>query len=131
MGSHYAWEQYIPAVVATLGIVVVAGCSSSSSGSASAGGTSSAATPIASSSAVAKAKEQVTACVQKTGTSGLLTSSGRSELINCLKSLVPPDKQEALKNCITSASVNDKIWTSDGRTQFTNTSLPNCLNAVA
>jgi hypothetical protein len=60
----------------------------------------------------------------------MLSSSGRSELVNCLKGLVPPDKQQAFKNCVTSAAVSDQVWTSDGRSKFTNTSVPNCVNAA-
>jgi hypothetical protein len=123
-------KWHVPVAVAALGIIAVAGCSSSSSSSPN-GGTTSASTPIASSSAVAKAKEQATTCLQKTGTSGLLTSSGRSELVNCLKNIVPPAEQQAFKSCMTSAAVSDQIWTSAGRSKFTNTSLPNCLNTAA
>jgi hypothetical protein len=120
---------HVPAIVVTLGIIAVTSCSSSSSSSS--GSAASSTTPIASSSAAAKAKAQATECVQKTGTAALLTSSGRSEVANCLKGLVPPAKQQAFKDCITTAAVNDKVWTSAGRSQFTNTSLPNCLNAAA
>jgi hypothetical protein len=118
-GKHYA---------AAIALVVIADCSSSTSSSAS--GLSSAASAIATSSAAAKAKEQATACFQKTGTSGLLTSSGRSELVDCLKGLVPPDKVNAFKNCLTSAATSDKVWTSEGRAKFTNESVPNCVNSV-
>ena len=126
-------KWHVPAAVAALGIIVVTGCSSSTSSSSSSspnGGTTSASTPIASSSAVAKAKQEATACLSKTGTSGLLTSSGRSELVNCLKNIVPPAEQQAFKSCITSAAVSDKVWTSDGRSKFTNTSVPNCVNTA-
>ena len=121
-------KRFVPAAIATLGILAVTACSSSSSSS---DGAAASTTPIASSSAVAKAKEQVTACVQKTGTSALLTSSGRTEFVNCLKSLVPPAKQQAFKDCVTSAAVNDQLWTSAGRSKFTNESLQTCLNAAA
>ena len=125
-------KWHVPAAVAALGIIVVTGCSSSSSGSSSSpnGGSTSASRPIASSSAVANAKQEATACLQKTGTSGLLTSSGRSELVNCLKNIVPPVDQQAFKSCIASAAVSDKVWTSDGRSKFTNTSVPNCVNTA-
>jgi hypothetical protein len=122
-------KGHVLAVIAALGIIAVTGCSSSSSSST--GSTTSNTTPVTSSSAVAKAQAQVTACIQKTGTIALLTSSGRSELVNCIKGLVPPAKQQAFQDCLTNAAVNDKLWTSAGRTTFRDTSLPNCLNAVA
>jgi hypothetical protein len=121
-------KQYVLTVIATLTLITVTACTSSSSSSPSGGATSH--TPIASSSATAKAKEQATACIQKTGTSGLLTSSGRSELADCLKNLVPPVDQQAFISCVTSAAVSDKVWTSDGRTKFTNTSVQNCVNTA-
>jgi hypothetical protein len=125
-------KQHVLAVLATLSIIAVAGCSSSSSSSTSSnGGAASASTPIASSSAVAKAKTEATACLQKTGVTALLTSSGRSDLVNCLKGIVPPAEQEAFKNCLTSAAVSDQIWTSGGRSKFINTSLANCLNTAS
>ena len=122
-------KLYILTAAATLALIAAAGCSSSSSSSPTAGAASQ--RPIASSSAVAKAKQEATACIQKTGTSGLLTSSGRTELANCLEGLVPPAERQAFKNCITSAAVDDKVWTSDGRSKFTNTSVPNCLNSAS
>jgi energy-coupling factor transporter ATP-binding protein EcfA2 len=115
---------------AALAFIAVAGCSSSSSSSAPNAGTATR-TPVASSSAIANAKAEATACIQKTGTSGLITSSGRTELANCLKGVVPPAEQQAFKTCITSAAVNDKVWTSDGRSKFTNTSVPGCLDTAA
>jgi hypothetical protein len=125
-------KRHVLTALATLSIIAVADCSSSSSSSTSpTGSTASASTPIASSSAVAKAKAEATACLQKTGTSGLLTSSGRSDLVNCLKNIVPPVEQQAFKNCLTSAAVSDQIWTSDGRSKFINTSLANCLNTAS
>ncbi len=118
--------------IAALAIFTAAACSSGASGStggtANSGGTST--TPIASSPAVAKAKDEATACLHGTGLGGLLTSSGRSALVDCLKSIVPPAQQEAFKNCVTSAATSDQVWTSDGRSKFLNTSLPNCLNAA-
>jgi hypothetical protein len=128
-------KQCAAAVVATLGILAAAGCSTSSSGTSTstplAGGNSSASTPIASSSAVAKAKQQATACLQQTGTAGLLSSSGRSELITCLENIVPPAEREAFKTCMTSAAVSDQVWTKAGREKLTNTSLQACLNTAA
>lgn len=121
-------KRYVVAVFVTLAAIVMAGCSSTTSGLS---GAASHATSLATTSAVAKAKDQVTSCIHKTGTAALLSSSGRSELGNCIKSVVPPAKQEAFKNCITSAAGSDKLWTSDGRSKFMNTSLPNCLNSVA
>jgi len=117
------------AALGTVATVATAGCGNSTSGLSSAA--ASHASALATSSAVAKAKQQATACVQKTGTSGLLTSSGRTELVNCLRSLVPADKVTAFKNCLTSAAAGDKIWTSEGRSKFTQTSVPNCVDSVA
>jgi hypothetical protein len=114
------------AVLAALLTFVIAGCSSSGTSSAS-----SAASAIATSSAIAKAKAQVNVCVTKIGgVTGLIDSSKRIDFINCMQSLVPADKVDAFKSCITSAATSDKIWTSDGRTKFTNDSLPNCVNAA-
>lgn len=111
-------------VIAAAAIAAIVGCGSTTT----TGGGTGTTTPIASSSAVAKAKEQATACINKTGVSGLLSSSGRTELVNCLKGIVPPAQQEAFKNCMTSAATSDKVWTSDGRTKFINTSVPACLD---
>ena len=128
-------KQHVLAVVATLGILMVVGCSkSTSSGTTSgppAGGSASAATPIASSSAVAKAKQQATACLQQTGTAGLLTSSGRSQLITCVENIVPPAERGAFKNCMATAAVSDQVWTKAGREKFTGASLEACLNTAA
>lgn len=128
-------KQRVPAVVATLGILVVAGCSTSSSSSSAsgspAGGGASASTPIASSSAVTKAKQQATVCLQQTGTAGLLSSAGRSQLVTCLENIVSPAEREAFKNCMASAGVSDQVWTKAGRQKFTSTSLEACLNNAA
>jgi hypothetical protein len=113
-------------VIAAAAVAAIVGCSSTTT--TSPGGGTGTTTPIASSSAVAKAKGQATACISKTGVSGLLSSSGRTDLVNCLKAIVPPAQQEAFKNCMTSAATSDKVWTSDGRTKFINTSLPACLD---
>jgi hypothetical protein len=129
-------KQSVAAVVAVLGILAVAGCSTSSSSSSStsgppAGGSVSASTPIASSSAVAKARQQATACLQQTGTARLLSSAGRSQLVTCLENIVTPAEREAFKNCMASAGVSDKVWTKAGREKFTSTSLEACLNNAA
>jgi hypothetical protein len=127
-------KRRVLAVVATLGILTVVGCSSSSSSSSTssptAGGSASASTPIASSSAVAEAKQQATACLQHTGAAGLLTSSGRSQLITCVENIAPPAKRGAFKNCMASAAVSDQVWTKAGREKFTGTSLEACLNTA-
>jgi hypothetical protein len=62
---------------------------------------------------------------------GLHTELGRSALVNCVKNVVPPQKRQAFKDCITSAATSDQIWTSAGRSKFMDTSLPNCLNSVS
>lgn len=120
-------KWYVAPAAAALVIIAGAGAGCSSGNASS---VASHATSLATSSAVAKAKDEATACLSKTGVTGLLSSSGRSELGNCLKSIVPPARQEAFKNCVTSAATSDKIWTSDGRSKFMNTSLPNCLNTA-
>jgi hypothetical protein len=128
-GKHRATSIVTVAVVAVLLTLVLAACSSNGGGGTAT--STSAASAIATSSAVAKAKEQVNVCVSKVGgVTELLDSAKRTDFINCMKSLVPPDKWDSFKNCITSAATSDKIWTSDGRTKFTNESLPNCVNAA-
>jgi hypothetical protein len=122
LGKHHAGSVVAIAVIAAPLTFAVASCSNGGTGAASA---------IATSSAVDKAKDQVDVCVQKAGATALLTSSGRSDFVDCMKSLVSPAKQEQFKNCITSAATSDKLWTSEGRTKFTNESLPNCVNAAA
>jgi hypothetical protein len=119
-------KQHALTVATALAAAAIVGCSSSTT--TSPGGGTGTTTPIASSSAVAKAKEQATACLSKTSVSGLLSSSGRTELVNCLKAIVPPAQQDAFKNCMTSAAASDRVWTSDGRSKFINTSLPACLD---
>jgi hypothetical protein len=111
------------AVIAALLTFVAAGCTHTA--------TSGAASGFATSSAVAKAKSQVNSCIAKTGATKLLSTSGRTEFVNCMKSMVPPAKQEAFKSCVTSAAESDKLWTSAGRAKFTNVSLPNCVDAAA
>jgi hypothetical protein len=124
--NHHAAAAVI-AVIAALLTFAAVGCSSTT-GTGTTG--SSVASSLATSSAVAKAKDQVNVCVQKTGATALLSSSGRTDFINCMKALVPPGKQEQFKNCLTSAATSDKLWTSQGRAKFTNESLPNCVNAA-
>jgi curli biogenesis system outer membrane secretion channel CsgG len=126
--NHYAASVVIAAIAALLTFAAVAGCSSTASSHMTGGNVASS---LATSSAVAKAKDQVNVCVQKTGATALLSSSGRTGFVNCMKALVPPGKQEEFKNCLTSAATSDRLWTSDGRAKFTNESLPNCVNAAA
>lgn len=122
-------KRHVLTAAAALAIVAIAGCgSSSSSGEPSA--TTESHTPIASSAAVARVKDEATACIQKTGTSALFTSTGRTEFVNCLQNIVPPAERQAFKDCVTSAAVNDKIWTSDGRSKFTDMSMPDCLDTA-
>jgi hypothetical protein len=123
--KHRAAFAVAIAVVAALLSFAVVGCTSTHSSMVSSLATS---TPV--SSAVAKAKSQLNVCLQKTGTTALLSSSGRTEFIDCMKTLVPPASQEAFKTCMTTAVTSDKLWTSDGRTKFVNESLPNCMNAA-
>jgi curli biogenesis system outer membrane secretion channel CsgG len=128
MSEKHCSASVVIAVMAALLTFAVAGCSSTTSSGTTGG---SAASALATSSAVAKAKDQVNVCVQKTGATALLSSSGRNDFVNCMKSLVPPGKQEAFKNCISSAATSDQLWTSAGRAKFTNESLPNCVNAAS
>jgi hypothetical protein len=122
-------KRHVITVGAALAVVAVTSCSSSSGSVGSVA--ASHASAIATSSAAAKAKQQASACLQKTGSGALLTSQGRSELVNCLKGLVPADKLTAFKECVTSAATSDKVWTSEGRTKFRETSVPNCVDSVA
>lgn len=127
-------KQRVPAIVAVLGFLLVAGCSTSSSSSTSgslAGASTSASTPIASSPAVAEARQQATVCLQQTGTARLLSSAGRSQLVTCLEHIVSPAERQAFKNCMVSAAVSDQVWTKAGREKFTSTSLGACLNNAA
>jgi hypothetical protein len=127
-------NRHVITAVAALAVIAVSSCSSSTSSVSSvSSGTTPAASPASASprvtsSVVAKAKQEATACVQKTGTGALLSSQGRTEVVNCLKGLVPTDKLPAFKTCVTTAAKNDKLWTSEGRTKFTQTSVPNCVN---
>jgi hypothetical protein len=73
----------------------------------------------------------VNTCINQTGATALLQASGRTKFVDCMKGLVPPAKQQQFKNCIVSAVESDKLWTSAGRSKFTNESLPNCVDAAA
>ena len=79
----------------------------------------------------AKAKAQITNCVDKAGTTGMLSSSGRTAVIDCMESLVPTDKRQALKACLSHAVVHDKAYTSSGRETFTSKDAPACVNAAS
>ena len=120
----------ITCTVILLAIATACSSSTTSGGTTSATG-SSAVSAIATSTAVAKAKAQLDTCIKQTGATALLQSSGRTQFVNCMKSLVPPAKQEQFKTCLTNAVKSDKLWTSAGRSKFTNESLPNCVNAAA
>ena len=109
-------------------LAVATACSSSTTTSGNASPATSAA---ATSTAVAKAKAQLDTCIKQTGATALLQSSGRTQFVNCMKSLVSPAKQEQFKTCLTNAVKSDQLWTSAGRSKFTNESLPNCVNAAA
>jgi len=109
----------IAVIIAALAAVAACGGSGVGQGAASA---------IATSTALEKAKAQLNMCIAKTGATALVHSSGRAEFASCMQSLVPPAKQEQFRNCITSAAASDRLWTSPGRTTFTNQSLPDCLN---
>ena len=110
------------AVIAALLTFAVAGCGTSGGGTGSA---------IATSTAAAKAKEQLNTCINNVGATALLSSSGRTQFADCMKSLGPPAKQAQFKDCVISAAKSDQLWTSAGRSKFTNESLPNCVNAAA
>lgn len=121
-------KWYVAPVVIALVAITGVGCSSNN-GTNGANGTSTFASSIATSPAVAKAKEQATTCLKQTSVHDLLSSAGRDKLLNCLESIVPPAKREAFRSCVTSAATSDRVWTSEGRTTFINESIPNCLNA--
>lgn len=123
-------KLYVLIFAAALAAALIAGCGNGTATSGPGAG-SPTSTPIASTSAVAKAKEQAIACLEKTSVSALLSSSGRSELVNCLTAIVPPAKQQVFKHCIAGAAVSDKVWTQDGRTRFVDTSLPGCLDQAS
>ena len=123
-------KQYVLLGAAALAVAAVTGCSQGQPASSGSHGH-----PMASATAVApaaaKAKTKITACVNKTGAASLLKPSGRTALVGCLKSLVPPAKQAQFKNCLTKAAANDKIWTKAGRSKFESADGPNCVNAAA
>ena len=119
--GHAACVAVIATIAAVLSLAV-SGCGAKGGSAGSA---------IATSTASAKAKEQLNTCMNKVGATGLLSSSGRSQFSDCMKSLVPPAKQAQFKNCIISAAEGDQLWTSSGRSKFTDQSLPNCMNAAA
>jgi hypothetical protein len=79
----------------------------------------------------AKAKAEVTNCVNKAGAAGMVTSSGRTAAINCMENLVPPDKRAELKTCLSHAVARDKVDTASGREAFESKDGPDCLNAAS
>lgn len=120
-------KQYVLLGAAALVAATATGCSHGQS--ASSGHPMVTSTAVA--PAVAKAKAQISGCVNKTGVTNLAKPSGRTAVIDCVKSLVPPAKQGQLKDCITKAAKNDKIWTQDGRSKFLSVDGPNCVNAAS
>jgi hypothetical protein len=78
----------------------------------------------------AKAKAEVTNCVNKEGTTGMVSSSGRTAVTDCIENLVPPDKRDALKACLSHAVARDKVYTPSGRAAFESKDAPACLNAA-
>jgi hypothetical protein len=78
-----------------------------------------------------KARAEVTNCVNKAGATGMLSSSGRTIVIDCVKSLVPPDKQKALTTCLSHAAAHDKVYTATGRAAFESKDAPDCLTAAS
>jgi hypothetical protein len=119
------------AIVTIAFTVILPTLATACSSSTSSGTGSNSPTATVTSTAVAKAKAQLDTCIKQTGATSLLQSSGRTQFVNCMKSLVPPAKQQQFKSCITSAVESDKLWTSAGRSKFANESLPNCVNAAA
>lgn len=122
--KHSAASVAASAVFMVLLTFVIAACGTGGSGGNAASG-------LATSKAVTAAKNQVTTCVRKTGPTKLLQASGRSQFVTCMEGLVPPAKQAQFKTCITNAFESDRLWTTGGRSKFTNQSLPSCLNAAA
>jgi hypothetical protein len=78
----------------------------------------------------AKARAEVTNCVNKAGTTGMLSSAGRTAVINCVQNLVPPGKRAAVKSCLSHAVARDKVYTASGRETFESKDAPDCLIAA-
>lgn len=138
-------KHHVLALVIVLAVAVIVGCSGgttttiiNSPGSSPARNPSpdSRSTTPASSSAVGKAKEQAAKCIDKIGSTGLAGSAGRTELADCIENLesldggISSDEDDAFEHCLIAAAAADKVWTSEGRTKFTDTSVPDCLNQV-
>lgn len=102
---------------AVLALLAVAGCSSTSSPGVSQAGS--------------KAQSQVTRCLDTTGITGMLTSSGRARFFDCVKAIAAPGKQQQLENCLESAASRDQMWLSSGRHTFETRDAPSCLDAAA
>jgi hypothetical protein len=137
-------KHHVLALVTVLAVAAIVGCSGGTTTIIHSPGSSPARSPSpgsdsttpASSSAVDKAKEQAVKCIDKIGSSGLVSSAGRTELADCLENFerldddISSDEDDAFEHCLIVAAANDKVWTSEGRTRFTNTSVPDCLNQV-
>lgn len=82
-------------------------------------------------------KEEATECVDKIGTRALQTPIGRRGLAECVENYgkldhdISDDDDDSFENCLTSAAAADKVWTSEGRAKFTQTSVHDCLNQAS
>jgi hypothetical protein len=121
--SHKGHAASVAAPIAAALLTVAAvGCGTSGNHAGS---------PVATSTAAAKARHQLDDCFNKVGDTGLFSSSGRSRFTACMKNVVRPAKRAQFRHCIINAAESDKLWTRAGRSKFTNTSLPNCIDRAA
>jgi hypothetical protein len=79
----------------------------------------------------AKAKAEITNCVNKVGITRMQTSSGAVAVIDCVENLVPPGKRAALKTCLSHAVARDKVDTASGREAFESKDGPDCVTAAS
>jgi len=139
-----SWKHHVLTLMTVLAIAAIAGCgggtttiiNSPASTPASSPSPSSDSPTPAPSTAVDRAKQHAAECIDKIGSSQLVSSSAWRELADCLEISerldddISPGDDDAFEHCLIAAASIDKVWTSEGRTKFTNTSVPNCLNQV-
>jgi hypothetical protein len=85
------------------------------------------ATSSANAAAENKVETQVTACVNNTKPTQWLSKSGRQQVVDCLKNLVPPAQQDKFKQCVANTAATDKVWTKAGRATFENEGVATCV----
>jgi hypothetical protein len=110
--------------VAVVALVFVAGCSHKGTSGATVSSTSM-------SQAESRAQSQVTQCLNSTGVTALLTSSGRTRFFDCVKAIASPGKRSTLESCLENAASHDQMWLSSGRNTFEAKDAPACLDAAA